>query len=202
MLRDEPIYRINPAVADIIPMLKKMDCYIAGGYARWACSERHDTPRPNDIDVIPLTDDAYDKAVEHFKVCGARLVKDSEFSATFEGFDCDLPIQLLKKYRFRTLDAALERIDFSVCRVALVDRSTGRADVRFRKHEREGRLRVLHIDTSCINNTVCRMLRYARKGYDIPQEDVLAVLHKVKECDLDDPGLVPQEGLTYRDVAS
>lgn len=202
MLRDEPIYRINPYAADLISMLKEMDCYIAGGYARWACSERHDSPRPNDIDVIALTEESFSSAAEHLKVCGARQTKSTEFSLTFEGLDCDLPIQLLKNYKCGTLDAALDKIDFSVCRVVLIDRHTGRADARFRQHEREGRLSILHIDTSVINNTVCRMLRYARKGYDISQEDVLKVLHKVKDCDLDDPGLVPDESLTYRDVAS
>lgn len=205
VLKDIPVNRIHPAVIDIVKAMAPINCFVAGGYARWACSERENSPKPTDVDVIALTDDAFDQAKKVFSLVGASICKDTEFSITYAqhtAYNCPLQVQLLKNYKYDTLEAALSRVDFSVCRVALIDEYTARADMRFSGHERDSRLSILYVDPHAVNNVVCRMLRYAQKGYDISQLDVLRVLHKVKECDLDDPGLVPQEALNYRDVAS
>lgn len=199
------VQRIHPSVIDIVQSMVPLGCYVVGGYARWACSEREDSPKPTDVDVAALTEGAFQEAKKAFKLDGASVAKDTEFSITYAAYTaygCPFEVQLLKNYKHGTIEGLLSHIDFSVCRVALVDQYSGWADPRYKNHEREGRLSVLHIDTKSINNVVCRMLRYAQKGYDISQLDVLNVLRKVKECDLDDPGLVESENLTYRDVAS
>lgn len=199
------VERIHPAVVNIVKSLASLDCYVAGGYARWACSKREDSPRPTDVDIIALSDEAFEGAQDVFRKAGVQIYKNTDFSITFcarYAFNCPFPIQLLKNYKYATLENALGHVDFSVCRVALTGPTSAVADRRYMGDEGRGRLSVLYVDTANPVNAVCRMLRYAKKGYDISQLDVLSVLKMVKERDLNVPGIVPDSGLSYVDAAS
>jgi len=196
------VQRINPAVIDLMEMLSDHGCHVAGGYARWACSPRNDSPLPSDIDVICPSKEAFEGAKADAIIAGAVARKDTDFSFTFRGYHCPLKIQLLKTYLGRDLREAMSSIDFTVCRVALLNQHAALADRDFLSDERNSCLQVVAIEEQSVVNTFCRMLRYARKGYDISQADIIRVLEVIKGADIEaSPALAP-ECASYRDVGS
>ncbi len=198
------VHRIHPPVVSLIRALEGTDCFITGGYARWACSPRECSPKPSDIDVICLSDSAINKAREQLQRDGACLVRETEFSFTYKGYGSKLYIQLLKNYQGGELQDALGKIDFSVCRVALTSIHAGVAHHLFEPDELNSKLTVCYVDSTCVVNTVCRLLRYARKGYDISQLDVIKVLEVVQTSELADAEKVlrASAALSYQDVVS
>lgn len=200
-----PVYRINPSAIDLIKALTPHDCYIAGGYARWACSPRSDSPLPTDIDVVCPSEERFAAAKKTVLADGGIALRDTEFSFTFSGYDSPLKIQLLKTYRGDSLEEAMSEIDFSVCRVALISLHDGLADRRFLQDERASRLRVVYIQEKTVVNTFCRLLRYARKGYDISQADIFKVLEVIRGADIEVSPVVYnpfKANSSYRDVGS
>jgi hypothetical protein len=197
-----PVQRISPAAIDLIKALTPHDCYIAGGYARWACSPRSDTPLPTDIDVVCPSKEQFKAAKKTVLTDGGEKLRDTKFSFTFSGYDSPLKIQLLKTFHGDTLEEALSEIDFSVCRVALITTYDGIADRNFLKDERASRLRVMAIEKQSVVNTFCRLLRYARKGYDISQTDITRVLKVIQNADIDESPALVDESISYRDVGS
>lgn len=179
------INRIHPIVAELLPVLREHHCYIGGGYARWACSPKHDTPMPKDIDIICPSEGqlrslekAFD-AVRHM-----RKGEESSFSITYRAYPANAypgDIQLLKTIRGQTIEECLDKIDFSVCRVAFDSTEVAVAHTSFLRDEFQRRLSVLSLcDTHLPENALFRLLRYVQKGYDVDQADVMKIIDWIR----------------------
>jgi len=187
-----PVRRIHSAVAQLCFSIQSHDCYIAGGYARWACAPREDSPLPKDIDIICPSQRRFDSLKA--SLChhgGISVLRDSPFSTTFKKRGLGYEVQLLKKFRGKTAQECLEKVDLSVCRVALLSHDSAVADCRFSEDERCGKMQVCHLDNEALLNTFMRMLRYARKGYDISQGEVKKVVEALRKSKTDPASTIP-----------
>lgn len=176
-----PVRRIHPTVSALAFSLQAHDCYIAGGYARWACSTREDTPLPKDIDIVCPSKRKLESLRASFKTNGMVEVRDGVFSVTFKTGAIGREIQLLKPFTGDTIEECLSKFDLSVCRVALINHDSAIGDTDGFEDERQGKVRVSHVDPETASNTMCRLLRYANKGYEIETGEVEKVLDVIRK---------------------
>ena len=169
---DVPVRRIQPAVLLLQLAVESHGCYIAGGYARWACSTHDDTPPANDIDVICPSQRKLDSLRGHFQNSGYTLLCDGEYSYTFRYPGIDKKVQLLKAFKGDTIQECLNQFDFGVCRIALTSHETAIADAHFTGDDQRRTVRIYHIKEGMETNTLQRLVRYARKGFDIAPSTV------------------------------
>ncbi|MGD9725926.1 MAG: hypothetical protein AB7L09_03270 [Nitrospira sp.] len=188
------VNRIHPSIGPLIRLLQEHECYIAGGYARWACSPRENSPLPKDIDIICPTEQRYEALRASFEA-NHRKGLDTDFATTFRGpgHASGRDVQLLKLFRGDTIEACLDLIDFSVCRVAILGMDAAVADHRFLIDELHSRLTVVNLSNASMpENTIFRLMNYARKGYDFTQEDVMKAIAHVRSASTVDGKLVSQ----------
>jgi hypothetical protein len=177
------VNRIHPRLGPLLHSLQEHDCYIAGGYARWACSPRDDSPLPEDIDIICPSERKLRALETKLSADGANKGRETEFAITFRIYPAR-DLQLLKRFRGETIEECLDQVDFSVCRVAIIGMDSAVADRRFLGDEQQGKLTVVNLNTPTMpENAVFRLMRYARKGYDFTQEDVMKVINYVRSAE-------------------
>lgn len=175
-----PVRRIHPSVASLVFAIQAHDCYVAGGYARWACSLRENTPPPTDIDIICPSPKKLESLRASFRTNGFTEVRESEFSITFKSSMHSHQIQLLKLFTGDTLQECLAKFDLSVCRVALINHDSAIGEPEAQQDELQAKVRVRYVDPTTAVNTMCRLLRYANKGYDVPKAEVDKVIEVIR----------------------
>lgn len=179
------VNRIHPGLGPLIFSLQQHNCYIAGGYARWACSPREDSPLPKDIDVICPSATALEAVRSLLLERRYRQGLETNFAITFRGLSPGVgrDLQLLKLFHGDTIEDCLDQIDFTICRVAITGMDSAIADARFLGHEQCNQLELASMSNASMpENTIFRLLRYAKKGYDFKQEDVMKALDRVREA--------------------
>lgn len=180
---DVQVKRIHPAVLSFNLVVESHGCFIAGGYARWACSWHDHSALPKDIDIICPSKRKLENLRARFKnSSGYSEIRDGEFSYTFQDNTgaVDREIQLLKPYQGEDLRECLDKIDLSVCRIALTSHETAIADSRFVSDDRDLKVTVCHIDESMMINTLIRLTRYAHKGYEVDPKDVRRIVEAIQ----------------------
>jgi len=180
---DVQVKRIHPAVLSLSLVVESHGCYIAGGYARWACSEHDHSALPKDIDIICPSLRKLDNLRARFTNSSGYIeIQEGEYSHTFVDNTkaIDRKIQLLKPYQGEDIRDCLEKFDLSVCRVALTSHETAIADERFVSDDKRHKVKVCHIEESMALNTLIRLTRYAHKGYEVDPADVRALVSFIK----------------------
>ena len=175
-----PIKRIHTSVLALNHLIQEYDCYIAGGYARWACSSRDDSALPKDIDVICPSDRKFNNLKNALLAGSFGQVRDGEFSITFKSPSVEREVQLLKPYRGNFIENCLEDFDVSICRVALMGSGGAIADSRYIEDESTKTLTVCTILEKTAMNTLMRLFKYANKGYVVNSDEVIKVLNQIK----------------------
>lgn len=175
------VRRMHPHVAALGTLLQTHDCYIAGGYARWACSPRVNPAPYNDIDIVCPSQRHCDGLFAAFKVSGFKYLREGQFSYTFEAPKViSGEIQLLKGFWGNNVKECIDQFDLSVCRIALIGHDVGIADAQWEGDESALKCRVSCVVADKAENSVCRLLRYAHKGYTIDKASVDTLLNVIK----------------------
>lgn len=130
------IRRGEPVIRRIFDILGGAGCFIAGGFARYACSP-HPSPVPaGDIDLYCLTPDAFEPARRALLKAGLTQTKDTTASLSFRDKRFFLfrkfnqVIQLAKPLTFGDITLfgepvpVLSGADFSVTQVAIMNSGT------------------------------------------------------------------------------
>jgi len=180
---DVQVKRIHPAVLSLTLVIEAHGCYIAGGYARWACSVHDDAALPKDIDIVCPSQRKLDNLRARFTRSSGYIEEtNGKFSYTFRDDTraIDRRIQLLKPYQGEDIRDCLEKIDLSVCRIALTSHETAVADTRFVSDDKNLKVRVCHIEEGMEINTLIRLTRYAYKGFEVDPKDVHRVIEALK----------------------
>lgn len=147
--------------------------YLAGGFARWACSP-HKEPIPfGDIDLAVANED-------HFKMVDSKLKKwldgpinDTPNARTYKFADTTL--QLIKPFfKADSLEGILDQIDFSVVRVGIKSATEAIADPNFKEDETNQVLRIKFLDNSL--GSLQRIIKYSLKGYKIADVELIKLL--------------------------
>ena len=179
-----PVRRIHPCVGALIHTIQPHGCYIAGGYARWACSRNDSTPLPGDIDIICPDDAKYRSLRNAFHASNEMTSgEDGDRAHTFQSDRIGYKIQLLKSFHGETLEDCLEQFDLSVCRVGLISFDSAIADSCFLNEEFGMSMTVRNVEKDSSARTMVRILRYVKKGYDISVPDVEKVIAEIKRTD-------------------
>lgn len=175
-------------ITEIMPLLALSDNFgfvIAGGYARYCCSQTHNPEKAGDVDMFPLTQEACDKLRAH-------LVVDHNFTVKHENdlsISLDNPKEGDIQWRFiprlqiikpvvegrvvtiGTVEDILNNFDFSVTRAALISYSEGLVDEDFVEDEKHKLLRLKNIH--CPISSTLRCMKYSRKGYFLRATEAL-----------------------------
>jgi hypothetical protein len=165
---------------------------IAGGYARYCCSQRTDISYPGDVDIFPYNDIQFDLIKSKLAFHGFQIQHENDVSISYKSYTAKNdsvdelqksalpPVQLIKpvtKGRILTFGKAeeiLDNFDFTVTRAAIVSTAHGTAcivDADFIQDDLDGVLSLRHIH--CPISSTIRCIKYAKKGYKLPVKEAL-----------------------------
>lgn len=180
------IRRGGAVVRRIFAILEGVPCFIAGGFARYACSP-HPTPVPaGDIDLYCLTPDAFEPAQRAMIKAGLTQTKDTTASLSFRDKRSFLfrkfnqVVQVAKPIVFGDIAlygeplTVLSGADFSVTRVAIINPHEVVQHCCFEDDELRRQVSVLSIPSPV--EAIYRLWKYTRAGYRIPAADLVKVL--------------------------
>lgn len=151
--------RGGDAVVGLLAVLRNdgVNCFIAGGFARWVLSPNDTTPCPGDIDIYFENDDSFNKAK----------------------FDISISIQLIKPREGRqgTVYDVLDAFDISICQAALVitpqNTLKGYVSKGFTWGEENQKIHIVNIVSPLA--TMQRCMKYAAKGYKVGNKTLLKI---------------------------
>lgn len=164
---------------------------VCGGFARWACSPRIDSPLPADIDIFPASEEDYE-TLNFICTNVMNLVRTNEIAVTFQirhGFLKEQKVQLIKPPTEKTdtaitlsesIHEVIEQFDFSICRVGFplysgemfpgddvqVFYGYPVGDDDFEHDEEHQVIRLVH--SHCPISSLARAIKYVKKGYNLP----------------------------------
>lgn len=143
--------------------------YIAGGYARWAASERSE-PLPGDIDVFPLT---YDDFIFITNRLGQAIspVRRSLYAVTYQTPESMIQagapdtIQVVRPAKdYASIEEILSRFDLTICAAAIIDQYQVLVHEYFEEDDRNRRLTLLNVTNPLY--TMKRAIKYATGGFE------------------------------------
>lgn len=164
---------------------------VAGGAVRVAAMTKETKFRPNDdVDLFFYTQEDYDSVVSYLnrkpdinngKYDTWTCIWDKETTVshiylwaipgTEDGMKFRLNLIKPSTVQFKTLVELVSQFDFSVNRIALLDKSWAIADKDFLKDELEGKLQLKFIH--CCISGVSRIAKYIKKGYHCPLSEIV-----------------------------
>ena len=176
-------------------------CFVAGGYAR-AAVER-DAPFASDVDIY-MYDVRYHSVVHDWLSENAEAVHGNETPDTFrdaEGVELQLIKPRIKTYtydsgtalpfvdtifNYGTVFNVISDFDFSVCQAALEwdperNRVVGIVTRRFLEDHETKTIRVTAYPSPA--KIFNRFVRYAQKGYNVPQFEIYKALENYNQLD-------------------
>lgn len=193
--------------------------FVCGGFARWSCSVANKLEMPGDLDIYCQDENTY-KIARQLLESYTKLHAENDIACSFkkpEGYDNPLfrvpKIQLIKPVvegaivATGDLDWILQNFDFTVVRVGIDyerwKREVALADADFLHDEREKILRIKNIH--CPISSSYRCIKYAKKGYWIPANQILELFLDWENRDDEYRGKIieflhSEEELTQEDV--
>jgi hypothetical protein len=176
----------------VIPLLAELrncgvNCFIAGGFARWVLSPNELTPIADDIDIY-----FYDQ--ESFSIAKTVLIVNNKFVLNMEtdnaltisppsdtGIWTPLHVQLIKPHgkRVGNIFDVLDTFDLNICQAALqIDQQSdtlqGYASYEFTKGENKQVVKILTCESPL--SVLVRCCKYSAKGYRVPAKELLKPL--------------------------
>lgn len=182
-LRKQPLERPLPKqYARLFRVIHAEGATFAGGFVRWLASPRL-FPMPfNDIDILPIEADSFERVLSAIETTlRLKIEKRTDTAITYvpdvvgpsilqphgtHRFPKEAPrIQLLKPDRFpgETLGERLSKFDLTICQAALVDETTALVHHRFHQDEMDGQ--IVFASEWKIDDAFNRVAKYSRKGY-------------------------------------
>ena len=151
--------------------------HIAGGFARWVCSQNK-TPIPaSDIDIF-CEDLATYYEMEGILNERFTFLSENEACRVFgTGWSKIKTIQLIKPREQHAvvtmgkIETILENFDFTITRAAIMTPKTVLVDEDFDKHERKRKLVIKNIH--CPISSLFRVIKYVKKGYRFSMQESL-----------------------------
>jgi hypothetical protein len=148
--------------------------FIAGGYARYCASPKHDPYPAGDLDIFPLRKEGcFEPVRDKFLALGFTLYKENDVSYSFkkapEGWEEVPSIQLIKPadearmLTYGSPEEILNNFDFSVTRAAILSATEVMVDDDFEKDEASNLLTIKNIH--CPVSSLLRCCKYSKKGY-------------------------------------
>jgi hypothetical protein len=179
------IRRGESVVRHVFAALDGADCFIAGGFARYACSPHRTPVAADDIDIYCVTADAFEKAKIALVKAGLTQTKNTTASLSFRDKrprwrrQLNDVIQLVKPINlgdislFGSVETVLSGADLSVLQVAIINPSTVLQYSSF--EEDELRRQVIFNSIPCPVMAIYRLCKYSEKGYQIPATELIKV---------------------------
>jgi hypothetical protein len=172
-------------VRQVFDMLDGADCFIAGGFARYACSPHRTPVAADDIDIYCITADAFGQAKHALIKAGLTLTKNTTASLSFRDTRprwrrklCDVvqlvkPINLGEIALFGSVETVLSGSDLSVLQVAIINPSTVLQYSSFEEDELRRQVTINSIP--CPVMAIYRLCKYSEKGYHIPAAELIKI---------------------------
>ena len=166
-------------------MLDGADCFIVGGFARYACSPHPRPLRPDDIDIYCASASAFDNARQALVRAGLTQTKDTTASLSFRDRrpwwlrPLDFTVQLVKPIKLGDITlhgsvaAVLAGSDMSVTQIAITDPATVLQHPSFADDELQRRIVLLSVP--CPLMAIYRISKYMHKGYWLPASELIKV---------------------------
>lgn len=176
----------------VIPLLAELrnagvNCFIAGGFARWVLSTNESTPIADDIDI-------YFEDQESFSLAKDVLINRHRFIVNMEtdnavttsppsdvGMWAPLHIQLIKPVgkRFGNLYDVLDSFDLNICQAAIQIEKTsddlqGYVSLEFTRGEAKQIVKILSCESPVA--VLARCCKYSAKGYRVPAKELVKPL--------------------------
>lgn len=165
-----PIMRGEATIAKYWPILDKFGGYIAGGYARWMVSRAEHPAEAGDVDIFVPGGKAADLR-DAFISIGYEVRMETDNAWSFAPVENEPQLQIIKpNWTGATVCDTLNQFDFSIVQAAILSPENAVVHLSFHSDECAKQLRVIKINDSV--RTLLRMMKYARKGYEIRPMEV------------------------------
>jgi uncharacterized protein YfbU (UPF0304 family) len=171
-------------LVDLVFELTGGEGFIAGGFARYCVSMRHEPVSPGDIDVFCGDEDAFDRIVARFRTHPKMVRKSATLIETkYEyrlqsgyhrnGYSIQLvkPTKILNMVSDGDYRRVLDNFDFTIAKCAVLP--TGKALVHNDFDEHEGSNQLVITNIHCPISSAKRVIKYTRRGYDIQSKELL-----------------------------
>jgi len=176
-----PCVRGLEQIDSILNLLRGVNAFICGGYARYCVSpnEGRRLVKAGDVDIYCHDEETFDYLYQHFKANELEIRFDTDVALTYKKtkdkdslyYGCPV-IQLIKPIDQGAIVASgdmetiLRNFDFTVIRCGIVEMDDGYyalVDVDFMEDEGKKRLRIKNIH--CPISSLLRFMKYGSKGY-------------------------------------
>jgi len=217
-------HEIKRGEHNVLPLLQLLhgegiECFIAGGFARWMLSPLEAPAYPSDIDIYfgngtHRSDDVADILMKN----GFNLVKNSRHAISLNPpekgvfSDC-IPIQIIKAIanRFGDPDLVITGFDFTVVKAAVFLDKVGQQLLGITSHAFLTDEQNKQIVIDGIPNTFAtlqRCFKYVEKGYKLAPRELLKILAHWDSLSVDKKvklgnyvsGLVPATSTEFYDL--
>jgi hypothetical protein len=178
-----PILRGFTEIVPLYEAVTKINCLIAGGYARYCASPGRSVIKASDIDLFPQDKEAYEKlytllvikmqfGIKHENGVSITLAHTpfTELAGNNDPRWGTMPtIQIIKPVEeghivsVGDIETILNNFDFSIVRAAIISPTECLVDANFEEDEYYNFLRIKNIH--CPISSSLRFMKYTRKGY-------------------------------------
>lgn len=159
--------------------------HVLGGFARWLASPLKDAPKPGDVDIYCEDQRAFERMDRHLRAQGCSRKYDTDRSFTYynaKRYNRLPTIQLIKPQINKIVVSTgspqemIDSFDLVISKVAVLSPEECLVHPDFTAHEK--RKMLVFSDRSNPVRSVLRAMKYAAKGYSLPQEEASKLLDR------------------------
>lgn len=175
-------------IEDLFPILKETGAVIAGGFVRYLIAGGH---MPSDIDIFTFNDEQVTEVCKLLTNQGFSRKNNTEFAVSFQKLlpveevgEClytqshkKVPgiIQVVKPFKLaKTPRELVDQFDFLICKCWLNGDWNVFVHPEFKYFEDRKMLKTE--DNGVPLHTIQRMFKYYKYGYNVPIEDLVAIM--------------------------
>lgn len=192
-MKEIKVKRGKPLLKQLFNIIGKDKAYIMGGFARWCCSTKKASliKEAGDVDIYCKDQKVFDSMKSKLEDLGLQeyakenpvCIMYKKHKKHFKGQMIQL-IKPIEEFNLKTkgkMVDIIENFDFTIARIGIKDIDTAIADDDFIEHEKKNKIIVKFIH--CPISSTIRLMKYAKKGYNISPREVFKLFKDWDERD-------------------